>query len=300
MTAVAPAAAATPTTPPASYPTPGRVTGDTGVHDPTMVKTPGRRLPARAHRRQHRPQDLDGPDRLPQRRRRLPRRRAVDHHLHRRQPQPVGARHLLPQRPVLPVLLGLHLRLATARRSSWPPAPPARPAAGPTRAWSSSRSTSDNYNAIDPNLVVDAAGRWWLSFGSFWSGIKLIRAGPGHRQALGHHDPRHRRAATAGRSRRRSSARHGNYYYLWVSFDLCCQGAASTYRIMVGRSTSVTGPFTDRNGTADDLRRRHPGPGRARQRSTARATRPSSPTPTARCCSTTTTPTTARPCSAST
>ena len=41
----------------------------------------------------------------------------------------------------------------------------------------------------------------------------------------------------------------GGYYYLWVSFDLCCRGAASTYRVMVGRSTSLTGPYSDRNGT---------------------------------------------------
>jgi arabinan endo-1,5-alpha-L-arabinosidase len=44
--------------------------------------------------------------------------------------------------------------------------------------------------------------------------------------------------------------KHDQYYYLWTSFDLCCRGTNSTYRIMVGRSTRVTGPYVDRNGTA--------------------------------------------------
>jgi hypothetical protein len=35
-----------------------------------------------------------------------------------------------------------------------------------------------------------------------------------------------------------------------VAFDYCCRGADSNYRIMVGRSTSVTGPYVDRYGRA--------------------------------------------------
>ncbi|MER7729153.1 arabinan endo-1,5-alpha-L-arabinosidase [Streptomyces sp. NPDC096323] len=112
----------------------------------------------------------------------------------------------------------------------------------------SSQST-DNFNAIDPNLVVDAQGRWWLDFGSFWSGIKMIAINPSSGLRA---DTSIR--SIAGRNGGPIEApyifRHGNYYYQYVSFDYCCQGASSTYRIMVGRSTSVTGPFTDRNGVA--------------------------------------------------
>jgi arabinan endo-1,5-alpha-L-arabinosidase len=38
------------------------------------------------------------------------------------------------------------------------------------------------------------------------------------------------------------------YYYLFVSFDLCCRGINSTYNIRVGRATRITGPYTDRSG----------------------------------------------------
>lgn len=109
--------------------------------------------------------------------------------------------------------------------------------------------TTDNFNAIDPDLVVDDQGRWWLSFGSFWSGIKMIALNP----ATGKRSDSTIRAI-AGRGGGAIEApnivKRGNYYYLFVSFDRCCQGAASTYRVMVGRATSVTGPYTDRNGVA--------------------------------------------------
>lgn len=116
-----------------------------------------------------------------------------------------------------------------------------------------SSSSSVNYNAIDPNLVVDDAGQWWLAFGSFWTGIKMIRLD----SATGRRSTSDTAVRAVSQRQTASGAveapfiyKHGSFYYLFVSFDLCCQGASSTYRIMVGRSTSVTGPYTDRNGVA--------------------------------------------------
>ena len=42
--------------------------------------------------------------------------------------------------------------------------------------------------------------------------------------------------------------RKGDWYYQFVSFDLCCRKMNSTYKIMVGRSKSVTGPYFDKEG----------------------------------------------------
>ncbi|GGN18518.1 arabinan endo-1,5-alpha-L-arabinosidase [Actinoplanes campanulatus] len=110
-----------------------------------------------------------------------------------------------------------------------------------------STSKSD-FNAIDPNLYVDDAGNWRLTFGSFWTGIKQIELDPTTGLRRGD--------TMAGVAERSDTAieapylvKHDDYYYLWVSFDACCKGAASTYRTMVGRSISPDGPFADRNGT---------------------------------------------------
>ena len=45
-----------------------------------------------------------------------------------------------------------------------------------------------------------------------------------------------------------SIVRRGGFYYLFLSLDFCCRGVNSDYRTVVGRSTSVTGPYTDRDG----------------------------------------------------
>jgi arabinan endo-1,5-alpha-L-arabinosidase len=106
---------------------------------------------------------------------------------------------------------------------------------------------NDNFNAIDPNVVLDESGVPWLAFGSFWSGIKLIRLNPsGERDGTELVDLASR---GGGAIEAPFLVRRCGYYYLFVSFDACCRGADSTYQIRVGRSATLLGPYVDREGT---------------------------------------------------
>jgi arabinan endo-1,5-alpha-L-arabinosidase len=117
----------------------------------------------------------------------------------------------------------------------------------------------DLWNAIDPNLITDENNTPWLSFGSFWTGIKLVKLN-NDRLSVAQPEVWH---TIASRPRKfdtpDSSAgdaaieapfiyKKGKYYYLFVSFDVCCRGPKSTYKIMVGRSATVTGPYVDKEG----------------------------------------------------
>jgi arabinan endo-1,5-alpha-L-arabinosidase len=107
----------------------------------------------------------------------------------------------------------------------------------------------NNYNAIDPNLVWDDEGQAWLTFGSFWDGIKMRQIDPKTGKLLDAKPALWALASRQGGAIEASSILHASgYYYLFVSFDKCCVGVYSTYRIMVGRSDKVTGPYLDKDG----------------------------------------------------
>lgn len=107
----------------------------------------------------------------------------------------------------------------------------------------------DDFNAIDPNVLIDQTGRHWLNFGSFWTGIKLIELNKVTGLPLAD-APLHAiaRRADPGAIEAPFIYTHDGYYYLFASFDRCCRGVKSTYHVMVGRSRKVTGPYLDKAG----------------------------------------------------
>jgi arabinan endo-1,5-alpha-L-arabinosidase len=108
----------------------------------------------------------------------------------------------------------------------------------------------NDYNAIDPNVIVDEDGIPWLAFGSHWSGIKMRLLDPETGKPSTEDESLYPLASRAAHPRAVEAPyiiRRGDFYYLFVSFDACCRGITSTYRVMVGRSEQVTGPYVDRD-----------------------------------------------------
>jgi arabinan endo-1,5-alpha-L-arabinosidase len=122
----------------------------------------------------------------------------------------------------------------------------------------------DDFNAIDPNIVLDGAKQPWLSFGSFWGGIRMRRIDAATGKVSSTDQKLYSLAARVKPDQADPPkpglpanwqaieapfiVHHSRFYYLFVSFDLCCRGTHSTYRTMVGRARHVTGPYIDQAG----------------------------------------------------
>jgi len=106
-------------------------------------------------------------------------------------------------------------------------------------------ANGDNVNDIDPCVFEDAGGALWLTYGSFNSGIKLIKLDPN----TGMPDAASPTVYAVSSNGEASyiSFRDG-YYYLFVNWDSCCAGSKSKYNIRMGRSRAVTGPYLDKSG----------------------------------------------------
>jgi arabinan endo-1,5-alpha-L-arabinosidase len=109
----------------------------------------------------------------------------------------------------------------------------------------------DDFNAIDPFRIDTSDGRAYLAFGSFWSGIKLSELNPETGKLIRMDAPRVALASRHGGAIEAASViEHDGKFILFVSFDQCCKGVASTYNIRVGRADRIEGPYRDRDGTA--------------------------------------------------
>jgi arabinan endo-1,5-alpha-L-arabinosidase len=126
-----------------------------------------------------------------------------------------------------------------------------------------------NWNAIDPNLITDKDGTPYLVFGSFWDGLKLVKLNK-DRLSIAEGLDKIPTIAT----RRKTVAenlpavdgnpvdaggnaieapfifKHGKYFYLFASIDYCCKGPKSTYKMIIGRSKKLQGPYVDKDGVA--------------------------------------------------
>ena len=139
-----------------------------------------------------------------------------------------------------------------------------------------SREGRDNWNAIDPNFVIDDNDQPWLVWGSFWDGIQMARLDTTMHIAAGEksrtiarrynlNDPDAKAALPLNPNPPKNPTsdyagpnaieapfifKHDGWYYLFVSWDYCCQGSKSTYRVAVGRSRTVDGdgPYLDHKG----------------------------------------------------
>ncbi|MEE1074074.1 MAG: family 43 glycosylhydrolase [Acutalibacteraceae bacterium] len=106
--------------------------------------------------------------------------------------------------------------------------------------------TGEDYNAIDPNVIIDDDGQPWLVYGSYWSGIKMRKINKETLMLDEEETTRYDLAAAQTRNGPEAGymIKHGDYYYLFVA----CGSFSTGYWNGVGRSKSVTGPFLDADG----------------------------------------------------
>jgi arabinan endo-1,5-alpha-L-arabinosidase len=109
-------------------------------------------------------------------------------------------------------------------------------------------ASSDGYedcDAIDPGFMLDpVTGRLWLSYGTYFGFVRVVELDPKTGKRVQGNQP----VNVAIVCEASDMVYHDGWYYLLATHGTCCDGANSTYNIVVGRSKSVTGPFIDNVG----------------------------------------------------
>ncbi len=103
----------------------------------------------------------------------------------------------------------------------------------------------EDCDAIDPSLLLDpTTGRLWLTYGTFFGFIRLVELDPGTGKRIEGNQPVNIAIDCEGTD----LIYRDGWYYLLGCHGTCCDGANSTYNIVVGRSRTVTGPYLDNLG----------------------------------------------------
>jgi arabinan endo-1,5-alpha-L-arabinosidase len=102
--------------------------------------------------------------------------------------------------------------------------------------------SSDDFNAIDPTILADTDGRVWLTYGSYWSGIKQRQIDPTTGLLLASNPTVYSLAFRPNVQydpiEGTSLVHKGSYYYLFASFDNCC-------------AADLSGHLSDHGGPGD-------------------------------------------------
>lgn len=104
---------------------------------------------------------------------------------------------------------------------------------------------TEDCDAIDPGLLLDPTdGRLWLSYGTYFGFIRLVELDP----KTGKRVEGNEAINIAIDCEATTLMYQDGWYYLLGTHGTCCDGANSTYNIVVGRSRKVTGPYLDNMG----------------------------------------------------
>jgi len=103
----------------------------------------------------------------------------------------------------------------------------------------------EDCDAIDPAFLLDPTdGRLWLSYGTYYGFIRLVELDP----KTGKRVEGNQAINIAIDCEATDLMYQDGWYYLLGTHGTCCDGANSTYNIVVGRSKKVTGPYLDNMG----------------------------------------------------
>jgi len=103
----------------------------------------------------------------------------------------------------------------------------------------------EDQDAIDPGMLLDpTTGRLWVSYGTYFGTIRLIELDP----KTGYRMKGNKEKDIAIDCEATDLIYRDGWYYLLGTHGTCCDGVNSTYNIVVGRSRSVEGPYTDNVG----------------------------------------------------